>query len=143
MGFLKQVYWSRLPFPPPGDLPDPWIQPISPALAGRFFITETPGKTSLIRRAYQFSYEYSPINNFTLSKVSRLAHRIPADLTIQCESASKVRTLDCICWEESQVGFFSGFTTLVSIEGRLPILSYRQIKETGTPPYFLCSHQRQ
>ena len=43
MGFLRQEYWSRLPFPPPGDLPDPEIEHISPALVGRFF-TETLGK---------------------------------------------------------------------------------------------------
>ena len=30
MGFFKQEYWSRLPFPPPGDLPDPGIEPESP-----------------------------------------------------------------------------------------------------------------
>jgi len=34
MGFPKQEYWSGLPFPLPGDLPDPGIKPISPALAG-------------------------------------------------------------------------------------------------------------
>ena len=47
MGFPRQEYWSGLPFPPPGDLPDPGIQPsspVSPALAGRLFTTEPPGK---------------------------------------------------------------------------------------------------
>ena len=34
MGFSKQEYWSGLPCPPPGDLPDPGIKPTSPALAG-------------------------------------------------------------------------------------------------------------
>ena len=34
MGFPRQDCWSRLPFPPPGDLPDPGIKPASPALAG-------------------------------------------------------------------------------------------------------------
>ena len=40
MGFSRQEYWSRLPFPTPGDLPDSRIEPTSlasPALAGRFF----------------------------------------------------------------------------------------------------------
>ena len=32
MGFSKQEYWSGLPFPPPGDLPDPGIEPVSPAM---------------------------------------------------------------------------------------------------------------
>ena len=42
MGFSRQEYWSRLPFPSPGDLPDPRIEPeslTSPALAGGFFTT--------------------------------------------------------------------------------------------------------
>ena len=43
MGFLRQEYWSGLPFPPTGDLPDPGIEQMFPALAGRFF-TETLGK---------------------------------------------------------------------------------------------------
>ena len=47
MGFSRQEYWSGLPFPAPGDLPNPGIEPtspVSPALAGRFFTTEPPGK---------------------------------------------------------------------------------------------------
>ena len=44
MGFARRVYWSELPFPSPGDLPIPGIKPTSPALAGRFFTTESPGK---------------------------------------------------------------------------------------------------
>ena len=42
MGFSRQEYWSGVPCPPPGDLPDPGIEPASlmpPALAGRFFTT--------------------------------------------------------------------------------------------------------
>ena len=39
MGFPRQEYWSGLPFPHPGDLPDPGIEPVSPALAGGFFTT--------------------------------------------------------------------------------------------------------
>ena len=47
MGFSRQEYWRGLSFPPPGDLLDPWIEPmspVSPALAGRFFTAEPPGK---------------------------------------------------------------------------------------------------
>ena len=47
MGFPRQEYWSGLPFPSPGDLPDPGIKPTSPespALADRFFTTEPAGK---------------------------------------------------------------------------------------------------
>ena len=47
MGFSSQEHWSELPFPPPGDLPDPGIKPASPALAGRFLTTEPPRKLTL------------------------------------------------------------------------------------------------
>ena len=46
MGFFKQEYWGGLPFPSPGDLPNPGIEPTSPALAGGFSTTEPPGKPS-------------------------------------------------------------------------------------------------
>ena len=47
MGFFRQEYWSELPCPPPGNLPDPGIEPVSlesAALAGGFFTTVPPGK---------------------------------------------------------------------------------------------------
>ena len=44
MGFPGQEYWSVLPFPPPGDLHDPGIEPMFPALACGLFSTEPPGK---------------------------------------------------------------------------------------------------
>jgi len=46
MGFSRQEYWSGLPFPSPGDLADPGIEPVSLASAGRFFTTEPPVKLS-------------------------------------------------------------------------------------------------
>ena len=44
MGFPRQEYWSELPFLSPGDLLDPGIERVFSALAGRFFIPESPGK---------------------------------------------------------------------------------------------------
>ena len=44
MEFSRQEYWNGLPFPFPEDLLYPGIEPISPVLAGGFFITEPPGK---------------------------------------------------------------------------------------------------
>ena len=44
MGSSRQDYWQGLPFPSPGELPDPGIKPMSPALAGRFFTTELLGE---------------------------------------------------------------------------------------------------
>ena len=48
MEFSRQEYWSRLPFPSPGDLPYAGTELQSHALAGGFFITEPPGKLPLI-----------------------------------------------------------------------------------------------
>ena len=44
MGLCWQEYWSGLPFHSLEDLPDPGIEPKSPALAGGFFTTDPPGK---------------------------------------------------------------------------------------------------
>ena len=49
MGFPRKEYWSGLPFPPPGHLPDPGIKPtspMSPALAGGIFTSEQPGNVT-------------------------------------------------------------------------------------------------
>ena len=44
MGFSRQEYWSGLPFPSPGDLPDPGIESRSPALQADILTSELPGK---------------------------------------------------------------------------------------------------
>ena len=52
MGVSRHEYWSGLPCPPPGDLPNPGIEPaslMSPALAGRSFTTEPPGNPSELK----------------------------------------------------------------------------------------------
>ena len=54
MGFSRQEYWSRLSFPPPGNLLDQGIEPLSPALAGELFTTEPPGKPMLL--SYSAAY---------------------------------------------------------------------------------------
>ena len=44
MGFSRQEYWSGLPFPSPGDLPNPGIEPVSPTLQADALPSEPPGK---------------------------------------------------------------------------------------------------
>ena len=44
MRFPRKEHWSGLPFPSPGELSYPEIEPTSPALTSGFFITEPPGK---------------------------------------------------------------------------------------------------
>ena len=46
-GFPRQEHWSGLPFPPPEDLPDPEIEPVSPASAGGFFTDGPSGKPNI------------------------------------------------------------------------------------------------
>ena len=59
MGFLRQDYWSGLPFPSPEDLPNVGIEPMSPALAGIFFTPESPGKPLSKYKELQISYPIS------------------------------------------------------------------------------------
>ena len=56
MELPRQEYWSGLPCPPPGDLLHPEIKPGSPALAGKFFMAEPPGKPSLDSVFNQFMF---------------------------------------------------------------------------------------
>ena len=44
MGFSRQEYWSGLPFPSPGDLPEPGIEPGSPTFQADALTSEPPGK---------------------------------------------------------------------------------------------------
>ena len=60
MEFSRREYWSGLPFPSPGDLPDPGIKPtslVSPALADRFFTTVLPGRIMTFIRNQGTVYE--------------------------------------------------------------------------------------
>ena len=47
MGFPREEYWSGLPFPFPGDFPDPGIEPRSPALQADALVSEPPGKPNI------------------------------------------------------------------------------------------------
>ena len=53
MGFPKQEYWSGLPFPSLGDLPNPGIEPGSPALQADALPSEPPGKTHFLEGFYR------------------------------------------------------------------------------------------
>ena len=73
--FSRQEYWSGLPFPPPGDLPNPDIKllsPASPALAGRFFTTVPPGKPQRCSEV-----KCQRVNSSVESQLRRLGQGIP------------------------------------------------------------------
>ena len=57
MGFSRQEYWSRLPYPTSGDLPYPEIKPTplkSPALEGKFFITSATCEAKILQSSVVF-----------------------------------------------------------------------------------------
>ena len=54
MGFPRQDYWTGLPFPSLGDLPDPGIEPTFLALAARFFTSEPQEKS--LGKLFNFKY---------------------------------------------------------------------------------------
>ena len=62
MGLSRQEYWSGLLFPSPGDLTNPGMEPTpptSPALAGKLFTTESPGKPKIMVMDTQFCEQES------------------------------------------------------------------------------------
>ena len=67
MGFPRQKYWSGLPFPPAGNLSHPGIRPTSPALAGRFFTTEPPGKSQILITLVRFHVLCKTLQMFLVS----------------------------------------------------------------------------
>ena len=61
VGFSRQEYWSGLPRPPPGDLPDPGIKPaslMSLALAGEFFTTSAPWEALIYTHTHTHTYYF-------------------------------------------------------------------------------------
>jgi len=67
MGFSRQEYWSGLPFPSPGDLPDPGIEPRSPALQADPLPSEPPGKPKKL----QSFYNATSYSHFCISTLHR------------------------------------------------------------------------
>ena len=84
MGLSRQEYWSGLPRPPPGDLPNPGIEPKSlrsPALAGRFFTLAPPGKPHICsyvhnKRAVHRGYLWEGMLQMRGSKSLLLLHTL-------------------------------------------------------------------
>ena len=88
MGFSRQEYWSGLPFPSPGDLPNPGIEPGSPALQADSLLTELPGKpvkllshVRLFAIPWNEAYQAHPSMEFSRQEYwSELPFPSPGDL---------------------------------------------------------------
>ena len=59
MGFPKQEHWSELPFPSPGEISDPGIEPMTPELADWFFTIEGPLKPHISKEQYEKLHDSS------------------------------------------------------------------------------------
>ena len=70
MGFSRQEYWSGLPCPPQGDLPDPGIEPVSPALQADSLPLEPPGKP---HRTHSNVYKSMLFSQFIPSSLSHMS----------------------------------------------------------------------
>ena len=78
MEFSRQEYWSRLPFPSPGDLPDPGIEPRAPALWADALPSEPPGKPK-----GKASLGFEPrISCFRDRHLNLRSHEAPVELVI-------------------------------------------------------------
>ena len=94
LGFSREEYWSGVPCPSPGDLPDPGSEPNSPALADRSFTTVTPGSPGF-HRSEQFTSKqvlYKVLSNgmgvFSLFTSSlQLSVSLPCPVSVLCVCA--------------------------------------------------------
>ena len=97
LGFSRQEHWSGLPFPPPGDLPDPGIEPVSPVAPAQqvFFLTAEPSGMP--------HYSVAGSSTSRLESVSScFIHRsMGGPSALQSSAASLVPSLQLPSWPES------------------------------------------
>ena len=74
MGFSRQEYWSGLPSPSPGDLPDPGMEPLSPILAGGFFTIQPLRKPKLNDSVVQTFCVHFLYHLLVLSVIERIIY---------------------------------------------------------------------
>ena len=97
MGFPKQEYWSGLPHSPPGDLPDPGIEPtflVSPALAGRFFTSATWEAPTRMVRGLNHNIKHTEITD-TATRHSVRCFRHGISVNIYTNNRKKCLHLHC------------------------------------------------
>ena len=78
MGFPQARILEWVAFPPPGDRPEPGIEPTSPALAGRFFTPEPPGKPQ--GKLYQYIFPHNATKLNDISKINERSFGPNSDL---------------------------------------------------------------
>ena len=120
MGFPRQEYWSGLPFPPPGDLPSPGIEPASAALAGRFFTTEPPGKpfVKYLLKAFKINPTVTKIATIHSSHLSKQVPRLVKTSSLKLlgydEGNPDAESPAVCCWVTATRGDVTRFEDLGS-----------------------------
>ena len=120
MAFSRKEYWSGLPFPSPGDLPNPGTEPLSPALAGEFFTSEPPGKLSdllgglNLRHRFEFPWKTYPFFLFNIYLFIWLCGVLVAAcelLVVACGIyfPDKVSNTGPLHWEQGVLATTEGF----------------------------------
>ena len=77
MGFSRQEYWSGLPYPSPGDLPNPGIEPSSPMSPALHFTTEPLGKPKLKARPHNYLDFLLPLRGFIKQSLMGVLNSFP------------------------------------------------------------------
>ena len=102
VGLPRQEYWSGLPLPTPGNLPDPGIKHMSPALVGGFFTTAPPGKPySSQNRSHKCFPEFCE----SFRKITELQRGTPGF----AGTRSKVQVVGPTCCRPLKSGQLGGF----------------------------------
>uniref|UniRef100_A0AAA9TDG6 EF-hand calcium binding domain 2 n=1 Tax=Bos taurus TaxID=9913 RepID=A0AAA9TDG6_BOVIN len=127
-GFSRQEYWSGLPFPSPGDLPNPGTESTSPALAGGFFTTEPPEVAvaefhKKIKEAFEV-FDHESNNTVDVREVGTIIRSLGC-----CPSEGELHDLIAEVEEEEPTGY-------IRFEKFLPVMTevllerrYRPIPE--------------
>ena len=105
MGFPRQAYWSGLPFPSSGDLPDPGTEPESPALVGGFFTTEPQGEKDLKRKRASWNQRTKAnkqtSNNKAYSNLRIYLHSLTKDCSNVSRSLSERNKMYSSPWNDT------------------------------------------
>ena len=122
MGFSRQEYWSGLPFPSPGDLPDPGIEPRSPTLQADALTSEPPGKVVVFSNlrlshvSFLLSSFFAVLVSSTLGFLSFPLCWVFFVLRFHCKSFPQVGLL--LCLASSLLGPRQGCFSQVKSESR-------------------------
>ena len=94
MGFSRQEYWSGLPFPSPGDLPDPGIEPGFPSLEADALTSEPPGKPYRINRLGS-NETIINLNSLQLNFIGQSLLTVNNDMLTRLKNSLKQNFSDC------------------------------------------------